>query len=86
MRKYIEISQTCHNRNEKKLFGVRTKLLYYKVFPEYLLTTEMKKTENFLNKPVYLGLSILKLRKILMYELLYDHVKLKYGEMQNFAM
>ena len=61
---------------------------YYttKFFPEYLLTTEMKKTEHFLNKPVYLGLSILKLRKILMYELLYDHVKLKYGEMQNFAM
>ena len=34
MRKYIEISQTCHNRNEKKPFGVRTKLLYYKVFPK----------------------------------------------------
>ena len=24
--------QTCNNRKEKKLFGVRTKLSYYKVF------------------------------------------------------
>ena len=33
-----------------------------------------------MNKPLYLGLSILELRKILMYEFWYDHVKPKYGE------
>ena len=33
-----------------------------------------------MNKPVQLGLSILKLNKILMYEFWYDYVKLKYGE------
>ena len=33
-----------------------------------------------MNKPVYLGLSILQLSKILMYEFQYDHVKSKYGE------
>ena len=33
-----------------------------------------------MNKPVYLGLSILALSKILMYEFWYDYVKLKYGE------
>ena len=32
-----------------------------------------------MDKPVYLGLSILKLNKILMYEFWYDHVKSKYG-------
>ena len=32
------------------------------------------------NKPVYLGLWILDLSKILMYEFWYDYVKLKYGE------
>ena len=32
-----------------------------------------------MSKPVYLGLSILELSKILMYEFWYDHVKLKYG-------
>ena len=33
-----------------------------------------------MNKPVYLGLSILELSKTLMYEFWYDYVKLKCGE------
>ena len=33
-----------------------------------------------MNKPVYLGLSILELSKILMYEFWYDYVKPKFGE------
>ena len=33
-----------------------------------------------MNKPVYLGLSILESSKILMHEFWYDYVKPKYGE------
>ena len=33
-----------------------------------------------MNKRVYLGLSILELSEILMYEFWYDYVKPKYGE------
>ena len=33
-----------------------------------------------MNKPVYLGLSILEIGKIVMYEFWYDYVKPKYGE------
>ena len=51
-----------------------------KFFTEYLLTIEVKKTYIFMNKPVYLGLSILELSKTVMYEFWYDHVKQKYGE------
>ena len=40
----------------------------------------MKKTQMLMNKPVYLGLSILELSKIVMYEFWYDYVKSKYGE------
>ena len=40
----------------------------------------MKKTEVLMNKPVYLGLSILELGKILMYDFWYDYVKRKYDE------
>ena len=39
-----------------------------KFFTENLLVTEMKKTQLVMNKPVYLGLSVLELSKILMYE------------------
>ena len=40
----------------------------------------MKETEILMNKPVYLGLSILELSNILMYEFWYDYVKPKYGK------
>ena len=38
----------------------------------------MRKTEIIINKPMYLGLSILELSKILMYEFWYDYLKPKY--------
>ena len=43
---------------------------YYtaKFFTENLLAIGMKKTQILMNKPVYLGFSILELSKILMYE------------------
>ena len=49
-------------------------------FIKNLLVTEMKKAQTLVNKPVYLGLSILELSKTLMYELWCDYVKPKYGE------
>ena len=39
----------------------------------------MNKTRVKINKPVYLGLSILDISKILMYECWYDYMKSKYG-------
>ena len=40
----------------------------------------MKKTKVKMNKPVYLGMSILDIRKTLMYEFWYDYIKLKYKD------
>ena len=54
-----------------------------KFFSENVLAMEMKKTQILLNKPVYLGLSILELSKIRMYQFWYDYVKPKYGEKAN---
>ena len=51
-----------------------------KFFTENLLAIEMRKTQILMNNPVYLGLSILDLSKIVMYEFWYDYVKPKYGE------
>ena len=36
-----------------------------------------------MNKLIYLGLSILELSKLLMYEFWYDYLKLKYAEKTN---
>ena len=53
-----------------------------KFFTEHLLAKEMKK-KTTVNKSVYLGLSILELSNILVYEFWYDYVKPKYGKKQN---
>ena len=40
----------------------------------------MNKTKVKMNKPIYLGLSILEISKILMYEFWYDYMKAKYND------
>ena len=47
---------------------------------EDLSIIEMNKTKLKMNKPIYLGLSILEISKLLMYEFWYDYMKPKYGE------
>ena len=49
-----------------------------KHFSENLLVIEMKNVKIKMNKPVYLGLSILGISKTLMYEFWYDYIKPKY--------
>ena len=49
-----------------------------KWFSENLLAIEMKKIKVKMNKPVYLGLSILDISKTRMYEFWYDYIKPKY--------
>ena len=41
----------------------------------------MKKVKVKMNKPIYLRLSILEISKTTMYELWYDYIKRKYGDM-----
>ena len=49
-----------------------------KWFSEGFLAIEMKKIKVKMNKPVYLELPILEIRKTLTYEFWYDYVKPKY--------
>ena len=50
---------------------------------EDLSIIEMKRTKVKMNKPIYLGLSILGISKLLMYEFCYDYMKPKYGDNVN---
>ena len=47
---------------------------------ENLSIIEMRRTKVKMNKPIYLGLSILAISKLLMYEFWYDYMKPKYGD------
>ena len=49
-------------------------------FTENVLATALKKAEILRNKNFYLGLLILELSKIFIYEFWYDYVKPKYGK------
>ena len=70
--RYIKLVKTEKRRN----YLVSEPNYTTKFFSEHLLAREMKKTQKILiNKPVYLGLSILELSKIVMYEFWYDYEK-----------
>ena len=56
-----------------------------KSFSENLLAIEMRKIKMKMNKPVYLGLSILEINKTLMYEFWYDYVKQSINKIQNYV-
>ena len=47
---------------------------------ENLSIIEMKRTKVKMNKPIYLGLSVLEISKLLMYEFWYDYMKPKYDD------
>ena len=51
-----------------------------KFFSKNILAIDMRKTQILINKPVYLGLSILELKKIVTYEFWYNYVKPKHSE------
>ena len=50
-----------------------------KIFNENLVSVHMKKTSLTMNKPVYLGMCILDLSKIIMFDFHYNYIKPKYG-------
>ena len=44
------------------------------------MAIELKKTRVKMTKPLYLGMSILDISKILMYQFWYDYISRKYGD------
>ena len=72
----IKLVKTDHRRN--KLLS-EPNYHTMKLIEEHLSIIEMKKVKFKMNKPIYLGLCILEISKIIMYEFWYDYVKNKYG-------
>ena len=67
---------------DKKRSKLVSESNYYtmNLISENLSITEMKRNKVKMNKPIYLGLSILEIRKLLMYDFWYDYMKPKYGD------
>ena len=64
----------------QKIILKKISLKMVKDFSENLIAIEMKKTKVKMNKPIYLGMSILDISKTLMYEFWYDYIEPKYQD------
>ena len=79
IRKHRDIKLVTTDKKRSKLVSEPN---YHTInlISEDLSVIEMKKTKVKMNKPIYLGLSILEISKILMYEFWHDYMKPKYND------
>ena len=79
IRKHRDIKLVTTDKKRSKLVSEPN---YYTInyISEDLLIIEMNKTKSEMNKPIYLGLSILEISKILMYEFWYNYMRPKYND------
>ena len=79
IRKHRDIKLVTTDKKRSKLVSEPN---YHTInlISEDLSITEMKKTKVKMNKPIYLGLSILEISKTLMYEFWYDYMQPKYND------
>ena len=78
IRKHRDIKLVTTDKKRSKLVSEPN---YHTInyISEDLSIIEMNKTKVKMTKPIYLGLSISEISKILMYEFWYDYMKPKYG-------
>ena len=72
--------QTCNNRKKKNYLVSATNYHSTNFSTENCLAIKIKKTQIFINKTAYLGLTILELSKIVMHVFWQDQVKPEYVE------
>ena len=79
IRNHRDIKLVTSDKRRKRLVS-EPNYHSHKNFSDHLIAIEMKKTRVKMAKPLYLGMSILDVSKILMYEFWYDYIKPKYGD------
>ena len=84
LRKHRDIKLVTRDEKRSKLIS-EPNYQTTKQFSENLLAVELKKTKVKMNKPVYLGISILGISKTLMYKFWYDYTKSKYRNRIKFC-
>ena len=84
VRKYRDIKLVITDKKRRKLVSEPN---YHTMnyISEDLSIIEMKRTKVKMNKPIYLGLSILEISKLLIYEFWYDYMKSKYDDNVKFC-
>jgi hypothetical protein len=76
---HVDIRLVCDEKEALKL-GAKTNYNRFTIFDQNLIAVHMRRTKLKYNKPIYLGMCILDLSKILMYDMHYNYIKNKYGD------
>ncbi|XP_061728728.1 uncharacterized protein LOC133533711 [Cydia pomonella] len=81
--KRVDVRLTNHWENNGNSLGVQSLIAKpefhsISIFSENLAAVQLKQTEVFYNKPIYLGFCVLDLSKTLMYSFHYEYMKQKY--------
>ena len=79
VRKHKDIKLVTTNKRRNQLVSEPNHHIT-NYFSKHLTAIEMKKAKVKMNKPVYLGMSLLDISKALMYEFWYDYIKPKYQD------
>ena len=68
-----------HNVKQFKKLTAKPNFKSFKIFTEDLTAVHIAKQDILLNKPIYVGMSILNISKAFFYEFNYNHIKSTYG-------
>ena len=79
VRKHRDVKLVTTDKKRSKLVS-EPNYITINCISENLSIIKMRRTKVKMNKPIYLGLSILEVSKILIYEFWYDYMKPKYGD------
>ena len=82
VRNHRDMKLVTSDKRRKRLVS-ETNYYSHKKFSDHLMAMEMKKTRVKMIKPLYLGMSILDIRKILMYKFWYEYIRPKYGDREK---
>ena len=78
LRKRVKIELVNNQKRAMKL-SVKPSFQGFRIFNEDLVGVNMKIEKLYLNRPIYVGFSILDMSKTLMYDFHYNHIKKIYG-------
>ena len=68
-----------NNQSKARKLTSKPSFHAFKIFNEDLVAIHMLKQKLYLNRPIYVGFSILNLSKTLMYDFHYNYMKKTYG-------
>ena len=79
-------AQLVSNKKDYLKWTSKPSYMSHKLFDNDLVATRESKVTLMLNKPAYIGMLILELRKVLMYEFHYDYIKINMATTQDYYL